>query len=485
MYKIGIYMRLSKEDYEKNEESNSIKNQRQLILSYIDKNFSDFCVDNKIEYIDDGYSGMNTNRPAFKRLMEDIRDLNTNCIIVKDLSRFSRDYIETGNYLENIFPFLGIRFISINDGFDSKDNCNGTIEIDTQFKSLLYDYYSKELSEKIKLTLNSLKSKGKIINEAPFGYVKDPKNKYKIIKDDISAKVVRKAFDMILEGHSQGSIAKNFNKEKYLTGSERKRVLRGESLENYKKILWTTGQISRILRNESYTGVFLYNKTCKTPIRKSIPRPKEEWGRIENAFEPIISKVEFNKVQDILNQRSFSAHNDTRDVDSPLRSKVICGVCGHKMKFDYRAVVGKNGKKYDCRFRCRICSLNSKSNSISSKAVESYVLESLKRRGVRLEERKTIKSKKVDQGKVNALKFEIQKNYELYLDSKLTREEFLVIKNNINEQLSSLKEESETKDKLENITMCNIDLKLTNEIVEDNIKEIIVDASKNIEIVYK
>ena len=113
------------------------------------------------------------------------------------------------------------------------------------------------------------------------------------------------------------------------------------------------------------------------------------------------------------------------------------------------------------------------------------MLESLKRRGVRLEERKTIKSKKVDQGKVNALKFEIQKNYELYLDSKLTREEFLVIKNNINEQLSSLKEESETKDKLENITMCNIDLKLTNEIVEDNIKEIIVDASKNIEIVYK
>ena len=91
MYKIGIYMRLSKEDYEKNEESNSIKNQRQLILSYIDKNFSDFCVDNKIEYIDDGYSGMNTNRPAFERLMEDIRDLNTNCIIVKDLSRFSRD----------------------------------------------------------------------------------------------------------------------------------------------------------------------------------------------------------------------------------------------------------------------------------------------------------------------------------------------------------------------------------------------------------
>ncbi|WP_394274090.1 recombinase family protein, partial [Peptoniphilus lacydonensis] len=293
------------------------------------------------------------------------------------------------------------------------------------------------------------------------------------------------AFDMILEGHSQGSIAKNFNKEKYLTGSERKRVLRGESLENYKKILWTTGQISRILKNESYTGVFLYNKTYKTPIRKSIPRPKEEWGRIENAFEPIIFKEEFNKVQDILNQRSFPAHNDARDVDSPLRLKVRCGVCGHKMKFDYRAVVGKNGKKYDCRFRCRICSLNSKSNSISSKAVESYVLESLKRRGVRLEERKTIKSKKVDQGKVNALKFEIQKNYELYLDSKLTREEFLVIKNNINEQLSSLKEESETKDKLENITMCNIDLKLTNEIVEDNIKEIIVDASKNIEIVYK
>ncbi|MGO1581469.1 MAG: recombinase family protein [Peptoniphilaceae bacterium] len=118
-------MRLSKEDFNKKEESNSIKNQRQLIYSYIKKNLSH--VTNTVEYADDSYSGMNTNRPAFERTMEDIRELKINYIIIKDLSRFSRDYIKTGNYFENIFPFLGIRFISINDGFDSVTKSNGTI----------------------------------------------------------------------------------------------------------------------------------------------------------------------------------------------------------------------------------------------------------------------------------------------------------------------------------------------------------------------
>lgn len=293
-------MRLSKEDFDKYKESNSIKNQRQLIRSYIDKNFSD--IESSMEYIDDGYSGTNTNRPAFERSMEDIRDLKT---IVKDLSRFSKDYIETGNYLENIFPFLGVRFVSINDGFDSNDNSNGIIEIDTQFNFLLYDYYSKELSEKIKFTMNSLRSKGKIINEVPFGYKKDPSDKHRIILDNTSAKVVREAFDMTLEGYSQGDIAKRFNQKKYLTGSERKKVLRGQNLENHRKIIWTTGQTSRILKNESYTGVFLYNKSYKTQTRKNIPKSRDEWGRIENSFEAIVSKEEFDRVQDILNQRSF------------------------------------------------------------------------------------------------------------------------------------------------------------------------------------
>ena len=210
MNKLAMYLRLSIEDYQKKGESESIHNQREYIKAYI-KEHKDLMEYEISEYVDDGFSGTNSNRPAYQRLLEDLKNNQIDSIIVKDMSRFSRDYIEMGNYLENIFPFMGIRFISINDGYDSlKEGSNGT-EIDTQFKSLLYDFYSKELSQKIRSISQELKSQGKNTNGlAPFGYIKDPNDKHHILVDEKTAFIVREAFELILQGYSCNKIARVF-----------------------------------------------------------------------------------------------------------------------------------------------------------------------------------------------------------------------------------------------------------------------------------
>lgn len=183
MNRIAIYLRLSEEDYDKADESVSIVNQRDYIRNYIvnEKSLIDYEIK---EYVDDGYSATNTNRPSFLRLIDDIKAGGINTIIVKDMSRFSRDYILLGDYLSNIFPFFRIRFIAINDNYDSINEDGNGIDTDTQFKTLYYDLFSKELSEKVRSSVKQIKSKGKNTNwAAPFGYIKDPKDKYHIIID--------------------------------------------------------------------------------------------------------------------------------------------------------------------------------------------------------------------------------------------------------------------------------------------------------------
>lgn len=183
MSKIALYIRLSVEDQMKKDESESIINQRCYINDFLDRNV-EFKGFSKEEYVDDGYTGTNEKRPAFQRMLEEVKQGKINAIIVKDLSRFMRDYIALGDYLENIFPFLGIRFIAINDGYDSfKEKGNGT-DLDIQFKGLLYDFYTKDISQKVKTVTTQLKNQGKFLAwSPPLGYMKDPNDKHKIIID--------------------------------------------------------------------------------------------------------------------------------------------------------------------------------------------------------------------------------------------------------------------------------------------------------------
>ena len=198
-YTIAMYTRLSIEDKNKpKNESESIVNQKALITNFI-KNSYEFCESKVVSYTDDGYVGTNFERPAFKKLIEDVKNKKINCIIVKDLSRFGRDYIKTSDYLDKIFPFLNVRFIAINDNYDSKKNKNITTDLDISFKNILYSYYSKDLSKKIKTGFEAKAKQGYYIcGDAPFGYKKDDTKKILVI-DEKTAPIVEKIFMLAYE----------------------------------------------------------------------------------------------------------------------------------------------------------------------------------------------------------------------------------------------------------------------------------------------
>ena len=207
-WNIAAYLRLSSDDGDK-AESNSIGNQRSIVKQYINSNKLSSSIK---YYIDDGYSGTTFDRPDFKKMVDDIKDNKINCIIVKDLSRLGRNYIEVGNYIEQIFPSYNIRFIAINDNIDTGKDPKSASSIIVPFKNLMNDEYARDISQKVRSVLDSKKGQGKFIGSyAPYGYLRDPKDKYKFIIDKEPAKIVKKIFSMILSGKSKKEIANELN----------------------------------------------------------------------------------------------------------------------------------------------------------------------------------------------------------------------------------------------------------------------------------
>ena len=215
MNKLAMYLRLSLEDKKAIEdggftqgESNSIGNQRKQILEYIhhDPELSKYEI---MEFSDDGCSGTNMERPGMQKLLKEVKENRIRCIIVKDMSRFSRDYIEMGTYLNQIFPFMGIRFIALNDHYDSREHHGSTIEIDTAFQTLLYDLYSKDVSVKVKTSFENKCANGEyVFGQVPFGYEKSKEVKNTVVVNEKEAGIVRYIFSLAVQGKSSTQIAK-------------------------------------------------------------------------------------------------------------------------------------------------------------------------------------------------------------------------------------------------------------------------------------
>lgn len=209
---IGYY-RLSMEDDSSEKDSNSITNQRMLVTDFVQANHELARMQFK-ELYDDGYSGATLNRPAMQELLSLVRQEKVSCIVVKDFSRFSRDYIELGTYLEQILPFMGIRFISISDRYDSKDYNGKTLGLDSQFKGLIADFYVKDQSVKVKTALDTKREKGQYCSgSAPFGYQRNTDNKSELLIVEEEAEVVRRVFELTLQRLSKTEICKLFNEE--------------------------------------------------------------------------------------------------------------------------------------------------------------------------------------------------------------------------------------------------------------------------------
>ena len=373
IYKAAIYVRLSKEDGDVSDaskaESNSISNQKELIKDFL-KDKQDIVIVS--ERVDDGYSGVNFERPAFQLMLEDIKQGKVDCVVVKDLSRFGRNYIESGRYIEKIFPMLGVRFIAINDNYDSLTGKSQTDEIVIPFKNLINDAYCRDISIKIRSHLDVKRRKGEFIGSFTiYGYAKDEHDHNKIVIDEYAASVVRDIYQWKISGMSQQRIADKLNDMGVLSPAEYKKscgIKYSANLQTKKQAIWSAVAITRILTNESYTGTLIQGKvtTPNYKVKKTVIKDEEDWAVIPNAFEAIITKEQFDMVQEILKKDTRVAP-DKKSVYL-FSGIAVCGDCGRQMS---RKVSTVSGKKYVYY----MCSANKKEGVCSSHRIREDELE--------------------------------------------------------------------------------------------------------------
>lgn len=353
---IGKYIRLSLADQdlmkkENKSESESISYQKALIQNFINGN-AELNGSEQYEFFDDGYSGTNFHRPSFERLLERIKKGEINCVIVKDFSRFGRDYIELGDYLERIFPFMGVRFISINDHYDSADYKGTTGGLDVVMKNIVYDYYSKDLSVKVKTAKYQKMKQGKYLGgHVPYGLMKDPMDKHKLVVDPEAATVVREIFDMAIAGMRLIDMARTLNERGVETPGQyyRKKHPGTKKFANSSdKACWTHTNLRTILKQEMYYGAIVGHKRQGTGVgcKHTAAVPKEEQFIVEGRHEGIISKEEFQKAQEI-----FYKIGETKKVipkNYPLYRKVKCGICGRAMTYKTYSFRNETYKYFGC-----------------------------------------------------------------------------------------------------------------------------------------
>ena len=343
-YTADLYLRLSKADGD-NVESDSIGNQRSLLLDFL-KAQPDIRL-NKIR-IDDGFSGVDFIRPSFAEMLNDIKSGEVNCIIVKDFSRFGRNYIESGRFIQKIFPSAGVRFIAVTDCYDSSKVQGYAGNIIVPFKNLLSDTYCADASMKVRSHLDVKRRNGEFVGAfATYGYMKSAEDKNKLIIDSFAADVVRDIFKWKLDGLSAQGIADRLNKNGVLSPMEYKRFCGSRFSTSFKvnaSAKWQSKAVARILTNEVYLGTVEQGKRVKPnyKVRKRLDVPKEQWVRVENTHEPVIDRRIFETVRELLKKDTRAAAKETGI--RPLSGVIVCADCGAAMV--HKTNTNKSGKKY-------------------------------------------------------------------------------------------------------------------------------------------
>ena len=358
--KTAMYLRISSEDEdlrtgEKNE-SESISNQRSLLRDYVCSH-ADLSGSEILEFCDDGWSGTNFERPAVKELLEQVKRGQINCILVKDLSRFGRDYLTVGDYISRVFPFLGVRFISVNDGFDSSNPLD-IDSLDTSFRTLIYDLYSRDLSRRVKSAKKARAERGAFLSPyAPYGYVKDPEDKNHLLVDAEAADVIRRIFQMAADGAKTWQIAAALNGEG-VSSPKNYKVEAGCTRTPWRSIreenFWTGNLVAKLLRDERYIGKTVYGKRSRDIVGSThtVKISRNDWIVVPNRHEAIVPEALFEKAQACM--REYREYEAASGSGNPLKRKVICGVCGHAMQRDnkkngsYRCVTKRLNTGFDC-----------------------------------------------------------------------------------------------------------------------------------------
>jgi len=509
-YKIGLYIRLSREDGD-DLESESVSNQRSLLSGYLKANGLQAIE----EYVDDGYSGGNFNRPSFQKLIRDIENKKINCVITKDLSRLGRDYIETGRYIERYFPEKNIRYIAINDDIDTFHETSGSDMI--PFRLSMNDMYAKDISKKVRTNLLQMKKDGKFCGSVPaYGYMRHPNNKHQLIPDPVTAPIVKKIFDLYIAGYGSGVIAEILTREEaptpILLKNSKKKIESADHPE-----IWKHTSIYNFLKNRVYTGCVVQhtsqNINYKTKKRKKVP--KEEWCIVENMHEAIIDKETYDIAQKI-RDRANTYNENHRCVDYKLSSLVYCKDCGARMTINYdkkRDRISMNCNNYRKFSKYGICC----SHFMNYKKLEETIYSKISELSIQYMENKEEFEKEIKQHyidprgevetKINQIKKEIDnlksKQDSLY-DDKFngvistetyqrlfdnTNKDILKLNQKLekyNKELKSIKQDSVSYD--EYLNEIKQYLKMNNptkEMINKIIDKVYVTKDKDVEIHYR
>ena len=509
---IALYLRLSLEDMDARkekarDESDSIRSQRLMLQNYV-RSKPEFAGRQVVEFADDGFTGTNFERPQFQKMMERVRTGEIACIIVKDLSRFGRNYLEVGDYLEHLFPFLGVRFIAVNDHYDSNDYTGSTGGLDVAFRNLVYQRYSQDLSEKVKSAKHIKMAQGKYIPSCPYGYKKKEGIKDKMFLDPETAPIVKEIFDSVINGMKTTEVAASLNERGILTPEEYKKRSRGNFQS---EAMWSHQAVLRIIKDYKYTGAMVSFKCESRTIRAKVQyrRPPEEWVVIEGSHDPIVSHEEYaqanakiRKVRPYVPKRT-----DGRD------RVYYCGHCGRKLRKTYGL-----DEYYSCA--TQLYRKNSKCEAIfwSRKDIENVVFTAYRAQLDLMNEKyqETEKKTQADPLRENrqrqrALAFELEradaKNlqlYEEYREGIWDKDTFLQKKGLLFERKQELSRELEKEqareeelrksqrkeqEKKEQLAAAGVMLRIPDEELKkrmyDDIEKVTVYDSKKLEITWK
>lgn len=382
VYKTAVYARLSTEDLDED----TLDNQIYLLKSFVGEKTDMVLVD---IYADNGFSGTNFERPEFTRLMNDVKTGKVNCIVVKDLSRLGRNYIETGNLIENVFPFLNVRFIAVTDNFDTNEG-GGVENMVASFKNLVNDVYAKDISRKIITAFRTKQKNGEYIGlVAPYGYLKSAENKNKFVIDEKTAPAVKKIFELYAGGYGLDRIARIMNESDYDCPRKYRYSIGITKSDRYKNSKWGRTTINTILTNRAYIGDMVQGKVKQELCNNIVMHytNKDDWIVVEGTHEAIIERNLFFEVQDILEKkkteqavrRKKSKSREYKE-ENLLKGRIKCGCCGKSMNLAQNVRGNSISRSYYCsgykELREAVCT---NKNRINKSSVESKVLESIKK----------------------------------------------------------------------------------------------------------
>jgi len=373
LYKVGLYARLSVEDIRK-KESDSIGTQTSLLRQYVSEQTDMIEVS---LYQDIDKTGTNFNRPGFNKLLDDIRAKKVNCIVVKDLSRFGRNHIETGNYLERVFPFMGVRFVAIGDGYDSSAPTSGD-ELIIPLKNLVNEITAKDISKKVRSEYAMKRQRGEFCGAfAPYGYIKEGNA---LVVDEEAAEVVKRIFQLVLEGHSDNAITAHLNDSKILPPNRHRYeqgLLKGE--KHSKCQYWYKSVVKRITENPAYLGRLEQGK-YRTGLMNGgvrIYTPKSDWIISENTHPAIIDEATFEAVQELRHNRTAKYNQRAAEANLPkaseniLKGLVFCSDCSRSLS---RSKIVRASGKVDYRYLCPTYEEVDKCKCTKKKLLESELI---------------------------------------------------------------------------------------------------------------